>query len=125
MADRAWWAVESDAPDRLAMRWGGLDRLDAFLQRHRVTAWPRPPYAKWNDDSAGRLANLVAYSAFLAVFPLLLVLLTLTEVLLVGHKAVQQEVIDAALRQFPEIGSELAGPCERADREETPCSWPW
>ena len=70
-----------------------------------------PPWsatlAKCSDDWAGRLANLVAYSAFLAVFPLLLVLLTLVEILLVGHKAAQQDVIDAALRQFPEIGTEL------------------
>ena len=63
--------------------------------------------AKWYDDGAGRLANLMAYSAFLAVFPLLLILLTLVEILLVGHKGAQQDVIDAALRQFPEIGSEL------------------
>ena len=97
----------SRRPGRRSDR-GRLDRLDAFLQRHRATALASATYAKWNDDSAGRLANLVAYSAFLAVFPLLLVLLTLAEVLLVGHKAVQQEVIDAALRQFPEIGTELA-----------------
>ena len=63
--------------------------------------------AKWYDDGAGRLANLLAYSAFLAVFPLLLILLTVVEIVLVGHKAVQQDVIDAALRQFPEIGTEL------------------
>jgi len=86
---------------------GRLDRLDALLQRHRVTAVASATYAKWDRDGAGRLANLLAYSAFLAVFPLLLVLLTLVEVLLVGHKTVQQEVIDAALRQFPEVGSEL------------------
>jgi YihY family inner membrane protein len=95
------------APPTAADRPGRLDTLDAFLQRHRVTALASATYAKWSHDAAGRLANLVAYSAFLAVFPLLLVLLTLVEVLLVGHKAVQREVIDAALRQFPEIGSEL------------------
>ncbi|HEY4928057.1 MAG TPA: YihY/virulence factor BrkB family protein [Acidimicrobiales bacterium] len=94
-------------PPADADRPGRLDTIDTFLQRHRVTALASATYAKWNDDAAGRLANLVAYSAFLAVFPLLLVLLTLVEVLLVGHKAVQREVIDAALRQFPEIGSEL------------------
>jgi YihY family inner membrane protein len=77
------------------------------LQRHRPTAVVSAVLAKWYDDGAGRLANLLAYSAFLAVFPLLLILLTLVEILLVGHKGAQQEVIDAALRQFPEIGTEL------------------
>ena len=86
---------------------GWLDRLDDRLQRHRVTAVVSAVLAKWYDDGAGRLANLLAYSAFLAVFPMLLILLTLVEIVLVGHKSAQQDVIDAALRQFPEIGSEL------------------
>lgn len=86
---------------------GWLDRLDDRLQRHRATAVVSAVLAKWYDDGAGRLANLLAYSAFLAVFPLLLILLTVVEIVLVGHKAVQQDVIDAALRQFPEIGTEL------------------
>jgi YihY family inner membrane protein len=86
---------------------GWLDRLDARLQRHRATALLSAVLAKWDADGAGRLPNLLAYSAFLAVFPLLLVLLTLVEVVLADHKAARQEVIDAALRQFPEIGSEL------------------
>jgi membrane protein len=88
---------------------GWLDRLDARLQRHRATAIVSAVVAKWEEDGAGRLANLMAYSAFLAVFPLLLVLLTLAEVLLAGHRAIQKEVTDAAIRQFPEIGSELQG----------------
>lgn len=94
------------APTEPAHR-GRLDRLDAYFQGHRVTALAAATYAKWSDDEAGRLANLVAYSAFLAVFPLLLVLLSLVEVILVGHTALHQQVTAAALRQFPEIGSEL------------------
>jgi YihY family inner membrane protein len=50
---------------------------------------------------------LLAYAAFLAVFPLVLVLLTLVEILLFGHQKAQQEIVDAALRQFPDIGEEL------------------
>jgi membrane protein len=86
---------------------GWLDRLDDRLQRHRVAAVVSAVLAKWYDDGAGRLANLLAYAAFLAVFPMLLILLTLVEILLVGHTSAQRDVIDAALRQFPEIGSEL------------------
>ena len=86
---------------------GPLDRLAAFQQRHRGTALVGATVAKYRDDRAGLLANLLAYGAFLAVFPLVLVLLTLAEVLLFGHKAAQQEVVDAALRQFPDVGDEL------------------
>jgi len=86
---------------------GVLDRLDAFQQRHRGTALVAATLAKYREDGAGLLANLLAYSAFLAVFPLLLVLLTLVEVLLFGHPSAQKDVVDAALRQFPDVGDEL------------------
>jgi YihY family inner membrane protein len=86
---------------------GALDRLDAFQQRHRGTALVGATVAKYRGDRAGLLANLLAYAAFLAVFPLVLVLLTLAEVLLFGHKSAQKEVVDAALRQFPDVGDEL------------------
>ena len=83
------------------------DRLDAFQQRHRATAVVAATVAKFTEDRAGRLSDLLAYSAFLAVFPLLLVLLTLVEVLLYGHPTAQKDVVDAALRQFPDVGDEL------------------
>lgn len=86
---------------------GALDRLDAFQQRHRSTAVLGATVAKYRDDRAGLLGNLLAYAAFLAVFPLVLVLLTLVEILLLGHQKAQQEIVDAALRQFPDIGEEL------------------
>jgi len=83
------------------------DRLDTFQQRHRATAVVAATVAKFTEDRAGRLSDLLAYSAFLAVFPLLLVLLTLVEVLLYGHPTAQKDVVDAALRQFPDVGDEL------------------
>jgi len=86
---------------------GVVERLDEFQQRHRITAVLGATVAKYRDDRAGLLANLLAYAAFLSVFPLVLVLLTLTEVVLAGHKAAQKQVIDAALRQFPTVGAEL------------------
>jgi hypothetical protein len=69
---------------------GALDRLDAFQQRHRGTALVAATVAEYREDGAGLLANLLAYSAFLAVFPLVLILLTLVEVLLFGHPSVQR-----------------------------------
>jgi YihY family inner membrane protein len=86
---------------------GAVSRLDAFQQRHRATAVVVATASKFAEDRAGRLSDLLAYSAFLAVFPLLLVLLTLVEVFLYGHPAAQKDVVDAALRQFPDVGDEL------------------
>jgi YihY family inner membrane protein len=103
-------SVASEEPDATEESGDGRDwviRLDAFQQRHRVTAVVGATMSKYRSDRANLLANLLAYSAFLAVFPLVLVLLTLVEILLFGHPGAQKDVVDAALRQFPDVGEEL------------------
>ena len=62
---------------------------------------------KYSDDRAGQLAAQISHAAFLAVFPMLLVLLTLVGVLLDGHPALQDEIINSALRQFPVLGTDF------------------
>lgn len=85
----------------------GLDRADAAQQRRPVTALPAAVVRKYAEDRAGLLAGQIAYAGFLALFPMLLVLLTLVEVVLSGHPQLQNDVVDAALRQFPVLGPEL------------------
>ncbi len=93
---------------RLTERASGLiDRADRFQQRHRVTALPASVMAKYRDDQASRLAGQISHAAFLAVFPLLLVLVTVLGVVLQGHTSLQDDIVDSALRQFPVIGSDL------------------
>jgi membrane protein len=53
-----------------------LRAADRFQQRHRVLAFPVAVLVKFYDDRAGNLASLISYYAFLAIFPLLLVLVT-------------------------------------------------
>jgi membrane protein len=96
-----------DVADQPAHGPGWVVHLDEFQQRHRVTAVVGATMAKYRDDRANLLANLLAYAAFLSVFPLVLVLLTLAEILLFGHPTAQKDVVDAALRQFPDVGEEL------------------
>lgn len=62
---------------------------------------------KYSDDRAGRLTAQISHSAFLSVFPMLLVLLTVVGIVLDGHRSLQDDVIDSALRQFPVIGADL------------------
>jgi YihY family inner membrane protein len=83
------------------------ERADGFQQRHRVTAILGAVAVKSSDDRASRLAGQISYAAFLAVFPLLLVLLTLVGIVLHGHPGLQEDVVDSALRQFPVVGSDL------------------
>jgi YihY family inner membrane protein len=86
---------------------GIVDAFDEWQQRHRATAMPAAVIRKFSDDQAGRLAGLIAYSSFMAVFPLLLVLLTGLGVVLHGDKHLQDDILNSAVRQFPVVGSDL------------------
>ena len=107
-----WWGRQGAL---LARLWGRIrervkamvDRIDALQQRHWAGAVPSAVVRKYSDDQAGRLAGQISHSAFLAVFPMLLVLLTLVGIFLHGHPSVQNEIIDSALRQFPVLGPDL------------------
>ncbi len=84
-----------------------VDHLDGFQQRKSVTAVPSAVVRKYSDDRAGQLAAQISHAAFLAVFPMLLVLLTVVGVFLHGHRALQDEIINSALRQFPVLGTDF------------------
>ncbi len=84
-----------------------VDRVDTFQQRHAVTALPSAVLRKYSDDRAGRLAAQISHSAFLAVFPMVLVLLTIVGIVLQGNQSLQNDVIDSALHQFPVLGADL------------------
>ena len=107
-----WWGRQGAL---LARLWGRIwervkamvDRIDALQQRHWAGAVPSAVVRKYSDDQAGRLAGQISHSAFLAVFPMLLVLLTLVGIFLHGRPSVQNEIIDSALRQFPVLGPDL------------------
>jgi YihY family inner membrane protein len=90
---------------------GGFEAIvvwvDAFQQRHRATALPSAMVRKYSDDQAGRLAGQISHAAFLAVFPMLLVLFTLVGIVLNGHPSLQDDIINSAIRQFPVLGSDL------------------
>jgi membrane protein len=64
---------------------------------------------KFGDDQGGSLAALLAYNAFLAVFPLLLVLVTVLGIVLRDDASAQQAVLHSALVDFPIIGEQLRG----------------
>ena len=72
-----------------------------------MAAVPSAVVRKYSDDRAGQLAARISHAAFLTVFPMVLVLLTLVGVFLQGHKSLQDEIINSALRQFPVLGSDL------------------
>jgi len=81
--------------------------IDQWQRRHPVAAFGVAVIRKGGDDQAGALAGLVAYFAFLAIFPLLLVLVTVAGWALVDHPDLRDRLLDSALSQFPVVGTDL------------------
>ena len=84
-----------------------IGRADQIQRRRRVLAFPVAVWKKFGDDQAGNLAALVAYYAFLSIFPLLLVLVTLLQIALRHDPALREHLLSSALQAYPVIGPEL------------------
>lgn len=87
----------------------GLRRLDSAQQRHTPSAFVFGIIKKYGDDNGGTLASSLAHSAFVSVFPLLLILVTILGLVSSADPALRGEVLRAVAKQFPLIGSQLAG----------------
>ena len=60
--------------------------VDRFQQRRPWLGYVIGAWKKFSDDQAGNLAALISYYAFASVFPLLLVLYTVLDLVLIGHQ---------------------------------------
>ena len=92
---------------------GAVERLlraaDRFQQAHPFLALPVAVVKKFGDDQAGKHAALLAYYGFLSLFPLLLVFATLLAYALSNNPRLQEQLIDAAVAQFPVLGTQIEG----------------
>jgi YihY family inner membrane protein len=83
-------------------------RIDEWQRRRTATAVPVAVFKKYGDDRGGSLAALVTFYGFLAVFPLLLLFVTVAGIVLGGNKEAEKRIVDSALSEFPVIGDKLA-----------------
>ncbi len=86
-----------------------IRRIDRAQQRHTASAFAFGVIKKFGDDNGGTLAASLAHSAFVSVFPLLLILVTVLGLVASGDPSLRQHVLDAAAKQFPLVGRQLAG----------------
>jgi len=86
---------------------GWLQAADRFQQRHRVLAFPVAVWSKFNDDQAGNLAALISYYAFAALFPLLLILVTVLNIVLKNSPSLRDDLLKSAVAQYPVIGPQI------------------
>jgi YihY family inner membrane protein len=83
-------------------------KLDAFQQRHRVTAFVHAVMKKYGEDNIGTQAALLTYYGFLSLFPLLMVLTTITKNAIGNNPHLQDRVIEGLTDYFPLLGDQLS-----------------
>ena len=98
-----------------------LRQGDALQQRHTPTAFLFGVIKKFGDDNGGVLVSNLAYTGFVSVFPLLLILVTVLVNIAAGDPSLRNQVIHGATMQFPLIGQQLASHIHRLKRA-TPAS---
>ena len=84
-----------------------LQALDRRQQHTRGVRFVAALLKKYGDDQGGQLAALLAYYAFVSLFPLLLVLVTILGFVLQGNPSERQKVLEGTLGQFPIISDYL------------------
>jgi YihY family inner membrane protein len=86
---------------------GSLGRLQ---RKSRVAGFLIAVIYKYVDDQGSYLAALITYFAFVSLFPALLLLTTVVELVLEGHPGLQEQILHSAVAQFPVIGDKLGQP---------------
>ena len=81
--------------------------LDAGQRRFTPTAFVFGVVKKYGDDNGGVLASNLAYSAFVSIFPLLLILTTILGLVAAVNPSVRDQVLNAVAGQVPAIGDTL------------------
>src|ERR1700736_38359 len=84
-----------------------LREVDRRQRRHPRIAFIAAVIKKFSDDQAGQLAALISYYAFVSLFPLLLVLVTVLGFVLQGNPDEQQKILNGTLGQFPILRDQL------------------
>jgi membrane protein len=84
-----------------------LHALDSRQQRSPRLAFIAGVVKKFQEDQAGQLAALISYYAFVSLFPLLLVFVTILGFILQGNPGERQKILDGALGRIPLIGDQL------------------
>jgi membrane protein len=84
-----------------------LHELDRRQQRRPRVAFVVAVIKKLADDQGGQLAALIAYYAFVSLFPLLLILVTVLGFVLQGNPGAQEEILNSTLGQFPLLHDQL------------------
>jgi YihY family inner membrane protein len=84
-----------------------MRRIDAAQQRFGPAALVFGVMKKFGDDNAGNLVSNLTFSAFLCVFPLLLILITVLDIVLAHDASARNSLLNSTFGEFPIVGSTL------------------
>jgi YihY family inner membrane protein len=93
-----------------------IRKIDATQQRFTPLAFVVAVVKKYGDDSGGALASNLAYSAFVSIFPLLLILTTILGLVAAYNPSIRTDVLNAVAGQVPLIGHTLTGSVQELKR---------
>ena len=91
-------------------------KVDAVQRRHMPAAFVVGVVKKYGDDHGGVLVANLAFSAFISLFPLLLILTTALGLTAALDPAFKAEALKAVGDQFPVIGHQLTGKVHELQR---------
>jgi YihY family inner membrane protein len=91
-------------------------KLDAGQQKFPPASFVVGVLKKFGDDNGGVLVTNLAFTAFLSLFPLLLVLMTVLGLVASAEPSVRTDVVNAVAQQIPLIGKTLTENVEQLRR---------
>jgi YihY family inner membrane protein len=86
-----------------------LRKADGVQQRFRPSAFVFGVVKKYGDDNGGVLVANLTYTAFVSIFPLLLVLVTVLGLVAASDPGFREATVNAVASQVPIIGTTLTG----------------
>jgi YihY family inner membrane protein len=93
-----------------------IRKLDATQQRYTPTSFVFGVVKKYGDDNGGVLVSNLAYSAFVSIFPLLLILVTILGLIASVNPSFRTQVLNAVAGQVPLIGNQLTTNVQQLQR---------
>jgi YihY family inner membrane protein len=97
-----------------------LRKVDATQRRFTPTAFVFGVVKKYGDDNGGVLASNLAYSAFVSLFPLLLILVTILGLIAAADPSFRESAVkNAVADQIPLLGETLTSNVNTLQRSST------
>jgi YihY family inner membrane protein len=84
-----------------------VKNIDSFQRTHTSAGFLYAIVKKYNQDNCGYQSAVISYYGFLSLFPLLVVLTSLTKLLLKNNSTLREKILSNTVHYFPIVGNQL------------------